>query len=83
MLFLLVSVYMIGGTCTPMYMQAIVEGETMGVDGYIIDLRNNPGGVIRSQHHRARPCQRWMLPRHQSTTLMRFRIFLMSLNFIP
>ena len=27
-------------------MQAIVEGELAGVDGYIIDLRNNPGGVF-------------------------------------
>ena len=28
------------------WLQAIVEGELAGVDGYIIDLRNNPGGVF-------------------------------------
>jgi carboxyl-terminal processing protease len=27
-------------------MQAILQGETLGVDGYILDLRNNPGGVF-------------------------------------
>jgi carboxyl-terminal processing protease len=26
--------------------QAIIDGELQGVDGYIIDLRNNPGGVF-------------------------------------
>jgi carboxyl-terminal processing protease len=26
--------------------QAILQGETLGVDGYILDLRNNPGGVF-------------------------------------
>jgi Peptidase family S41 len=27
-------------------LQAIIEGESAGVDGYLIDLRNNPGGVF-------------------------------------
>eukprot|EP00892_Ulva_mutabilis_P000051 jgi/Ulvmu1/10046/UM059_0096.1 len=31
---------------TKQVMQAIMEGETLGVDGYILDLRNNPGGVF-------------------------------------
>lgn len=30
----------------PFGVQAILEGETLGVDGYILDLRNNPGGVF-------------------------------------
>lgn len=28
------------------HLQAILQGETLGVDGYILDLRNNPGGVF-------------------------------------
>jgi C-terminal processing protease CtpA/Prc len=27
-------------------LQAIIEAESAGVDGYLIDLRNNPGGVF-------------------------------------